>query len=94
MKTGERKIGLEHLLALNMRWSVAYSEFVKEVPASWKPWFNKHKLMAIACRYGQNIVIKSSEDLASQKSQWKLYHRYDKLRFMSFAIATDFMYVF
>ena len=77
------------MLNMDSLWNLAYIEFIDLIPQSWKPWFTSNKLMAISCRYGQNIAIESSANLTTQREEWKRYHRFADMRFITFALAAD-----
>lgn len=76
---------------------VEYDNFVANAPASWLEdgWLQQHMPVSVACRYGQNQPIASTDRhaLRVEARNWKLERDYANIRYLSMAIATHISYV-
>jgi hypothetical protein len=71
----------------------AWKDFVNEVPATWSGDYDLGEMspIFISIRYGQNNPLRSEvngNSFIHEAAGWQSARRYDKLRFMSFAIAS------
>lgn len=77
---------------------IQYDDFVANAPPSWLKdgWLQQHIPISVACRYGQNQPIASTDRhaLRVEARNWNLERDYTNIRYMSMAIATHISYVF
>ncbi|KAG1853395.1 hypothetical protein F4604DRAFT_1933291 [Suillus subluteus] len=70
-----------------------WDAWVQEAPPSWKVdgWLQSHVPLSVACRYGQNQPIASSNPNARsvEERNWQVEREYSNIRYLSMAIATD-----
>jgi hypothetical protein len=67
--------------------------WVRDAPDDWTAdgWLQQHIPLSIACRFGQNQPIASSDQdaLRVEARNWKEERNYTHIRYMSMAVATD-----
>ncbi|KAG2090773.1 uncharacterized protein F5147DRAFT_780230 [Suillus discolor] len=84
---------LDDLKSLHQIMVSAWDAWVEEAPPSWKVdgWLESHVPLSVACRYGQNQPIASSDPNARsvEERNWQVEREYTNIRYLSMAIATD-----
>ncbi|KAG0697442.1 hypothetical protein DFH29DRAFT_1003759 [Suillus ampliporus] len=83
---------LQDVLLLNRMMDIQYDDFVANAPASWVKdgWLQQHIPVSVACRYGQNQPIASTDRqaLRVEARNWNLERDYTHIRYLSMAVAT------
>ena len=69
--------------------NVHYTQWVKAAPPVYRSAFANLRFAIVTCRYGQNAAINSNNNLAQQAMIWERMHRWECIRSISIAIATD-----
>lgn len=89
-------LDLKDLKKFNNSLIAKYSEFVANAPPEWREddFLTSHSPVAIASRYGQDQSICIPEDLHREAITWDEERPFDKLRWVSIAIATDIRFEF
>jgi hypothetical protein len=84
---------LDDLKLLHQNIVSNWEAWVQESPPSWKAdgWLQSHVPLSVACRYGQNQPIASSNPNARsvEERNWQVEREYSNIRYLSMAIATD-----
>ncbi|KAG1769738.1 hypothetical protein EV702DRAFT_1049616 [Suillus placidus] len=84
---------LDDLKSLHRIMATEWNTWVQEAPPSWKVdgWLQLHAPISVACRYGQNQPIASSNPGARhvEERNWQAEREYSNIRYLSMAIATD-----
>ncbi|KAG2045993.1 hypothetical protein BDR06DRAFT_1015119 [Suillus hirtellus] len=84
---------LDDLKSLHQIIVSEWDAWVEEAPPSWKVdgWLQSHVPLSVACRYGQNQPIASSNPDARgvEERNWQVEREYSNIRYLSMAIATD-----
>ncbi|KAG0693691.1 hypothetical protein DFH29DRAFT_382941 [Suillus ampliporus] len=80
-------IALDHLIKSE------WDDWVADAPSHWTAdgWLQQHAPLSIACRYGQNQPIASSDQhaLRVEARNWNMERDYTHIRYLSMAVATD-----
>jgi hypothetical protein len=71
-----------------------WNTFVGLAPDEWKDdgFLASHLPTSITCRYGQNQQICQEDTLDQEADCWHSERNYEKIDFLSFALATDIQY--
>jgi hypothetical protein len=71
-----------------------YKNWVREIPVGWKgesAWLKSHYPIAITSRYGQNQPINQAGTFDVESDNWFQDRDFTKIKWVSFAAATDAM---
>ncbi|KIK32147.1 hypothetical protein CY34DRAFT_760389, partial [Suillus luteus UH-Slu-Lm8-n1] len=83
---------LQDVLQLNSMMIEQYDDFVANAPPYWLKdgWLQQHIPISVACRYGQNQAIASTDQhaLRVEARNWNIERNYTNIRYLSMAVAT------
>ncbi|KAG2335563.1 hypothetical protein BDR05DRAFT_1006676 [Suillus weaverae] len=83
---------LQDVLLLDRIVQIQWDDFVANAPGSWlmDGWLQQHIPISVACRYGQNQPIASTDRhaLRVEARNWNHERDYTNIRYLSMAIAT------
>lgn len=88
---------LQDVMLLDRMMAIQYDDFVANAPPYWLSdgWLQQHIPISVACRYGQNQPIASTDPhaLRVEARNWHYERDYAHIRYLSVAVATHISYV-